>query len=64
MCAWKTFGADHILPGSDFPVLLSFERYERTFSWIRDVDLPADDIEQILQRTAPTVLNLGDGAQR
>lgn len=59
-CAWKAFGADHILPGSDFPVLLSFESYEQTFSWIRDVDLPAADIEQILERTAPAVLNLGD----
>ncbi|MDO8794285.1 MAG: amidohydrolase family protein [Vicinamibacterales bacterium] len=57
-CAWKAFGADHILPGSDFPVLLSFETYKRTFSWIRDVDLPAGDIEQILERTAPAVLKL------
>jgi hypothetical protein len=23
LCAWKAFGATHILPGSDFPVLLS-----------------------------------------
>ena len=55
-CAWKAFGADHILPGSDFPVLLSFESYRETFSWIRDVDLPAGDIEQILERTAPSIL--------
>ena len=57
-CAWMAFGADHILPGSDFPVLLSFESYRETFSWIRDVDLPADDIVQILERTAPSILNL------
>ena len=57
-CAWQAFGADHILPGSDYPVLLSFETYERTFSWIREVDLPPDDIEQILERTAPAVLGL------
>ncbi len=59
LCAWKAFGADHILPGSDFPVLLSFESYERTFAWIREVDLPPEDIEQILERTAPAVLGLG-----
>jgi predicted TIM-barrel fold metal-dependent hydrolase len=59
LCAWKAFGADHILPGSDFPVLLAFETYARTFSWIREVDLPGDDIEQILERTAPAVLRLG-----
>ena len=46
-------------PGSDFPVLLSLETYERTFSWIKEVDIPSADIEQILQRTAPTVLRLG-----
>ncbi|HLF77444.1 MAG TPA: amidohydrolase family protein [Dehalococcoidia bacterium] len=57
-CAWKAFGADHILPGSDFPVLLSFETYERTFSWIREVGLPAADTEQILERTAPSILDL------
>jgi len=55
-CATLAFGADHVLPGSDYPVLLSFESYERTFSWIREVDLPPDDITQILERTAPQVL--------
>jgi hypothetical protein len=47
-----------VIPGSDFPVLLAFETYERTFAWIREVGLPADDVEQILERTAPTVLRL------
>jgi predicted TIM-barrel fold metal-dependent hydrolase len=58
-CAWKAFGAEHILPGSDFPVLLSFETYVRTFSWIREVGLPEADVEQILERTAPSILPLG-----
>jgi predicted TIM-barrel fold metal-dependent hydrolase len=57
-CAWKAFGADHLLPGSDFTVLLAFETYTRTFAWIREVDLPAGDIEQILERNAPRVLRL------
>ena len=60
LCAWKAFGADHLLPGSDFPVLLSFETYARTFSWIKEADIPRADIEQILERTAPTVLGLSD----
>lgn len=59
ICAWKAFGADHILPGSDFPVLLSYETYERTFAWIREAGLPQEDVEQILERTAPAVLGLG-----
>jgi predicted TIM-barrel fold metal-dependent hydrolase len=58
LCAWKAFGADHLLPGSDFPVLLNFETYARTFAWIREAGLPADDVEQILERTAPVVLGL------
>jgi predicted TIM-barrel fold metal-dependent hydrolase len=58
LCAWKAFGADHVIPGSDFPVLLSFETYARTFAWIREVGLPEADVEQILERTAPTVLGL------
>lgn len=60
LCACKAVGADHILPGSDFPVLLAWETYADTFSWIRDVDLPAEDIDQILERTAPAVLRLGE----
>jgi predicted TIM-barrel fold metal-dependent hydrolase len=58
LCAWKAFGAAHLLPGSDFPVLLNFETYARTFAWIREVGLPADDVEQVLERTAPAVLGL------
>jgi len=58
LCAWKAFGADHLLPGSDFPVLLNFETYARTFAWIREAGLPADDVQQILERTAPSVLEL------
>jgi predicted TIM-barrel fold metal-dependent hydrolase len=59
LCAWKAFGADHVLPGSDFPVLLSFETYARTFAWIREAGLPPADVDQILERTAPAVLRLG-----
>lgn len=40
-CANLAFGADHILPGSDYPVLLSYETYRETFSWIRDAGLPS-----------------------
>jgi 6-methylsalicylate decarboxylase len=58
LCAWKAFGAEHLLPGSDFPVLLNFETYARTFAWIREVGLPAADVEQILERTAPAVFKL------
>src|SRR5258708_13353170 len=58
LCAWKAFGAEHLLPGSDFPVLLNFETYARTFAWIREAGLPAADLEQILERNAPAALKL------
>jgi hypothetical protein len=44
------------VPGSDFPVLLSYETYARTFAWIREVGLPAEDVELILEKNAPRVL--------
>jgi len=59
-CAWKAFGADHIVTGSDFPVLNRYESYERTINWVRDAGLPAEDAEQILARTAATILGLSD----
>jgi len=48
-CACKAFGPDHLLIGSDFPVLVAFETYDRTINWIRDAGLPAADIDRILE---------------
>jgi len=56
LCAWKAFGADRLVPGSDWPVLLAHESYRQTIHWVRDAGLPTEDVEQILQRTAPTLL--------
>jgi 6-methylsalicylate decarboxylase len=56
LCAWKAFGAEHLVPGSDFPVLLAYESYARTFDWIREVGLPAADVELILEKNAARVL--------
>ena len=56
LCAWKAFGAEHLVPGSDFPVLLSYETYRRTFEWIREVGLPGEDVELILEKNAARVL--------
>jgi hypothetical protein len=48
-----------LVPGSDWPVLLAHESYRETIHWVEDAGLPADDVEQILQRTAPTLLPAG-----
>ena len=57
-CAWKAFGADHILAGSDFPVLLNWEEYYRNFDWVREAGLPEADVDHILNRTAQVVFKL------
>ncbi|MGH3339360.1 MAG: amidohydrolase family protein [Propionibacteriaceae bacterium] len=61
LCAWKAFGAGHLLPGSDWPVLLIDESYSETFGYIRDVGLPSPDVEQILESNAPALFNVRAG---
>jgi 6-methylsalicylate decarboxylase len=51
-CACEAFGPEHLVPGSDYPVLLPFESYAKTFSYIRETGLPDDVVEQILHRSA------------
>ncbi|QWF77372.1 amidohydrolase family protein [Amycolatopsis sp. CA-230715] len=51
-CACEAFGADHLVPGSDFSALLAVETYKRTFEYIKESGLPEQDIEKILHRTA------------
>ncbi len=57
-CAVLAFGADHVLPGSDYPVLLSFESYKDTFSWINETGLSAEDKDRILNRNVTDLLGL------
>jgi predicted TIM-barrel fold metal-dependent hydrolase len=56
LCAWKAFGAEHLVPGSDWPVLLAHESYRETMRWIADADLPESDVEQILERSGASLL--------
>jgi predicted TIM-barrel fold metal-dependent hydrolase len=57
-CAWMAFGASQLVAGSDYPVLMRFETYARTFDYIRDSDLPPEDIDLILNHNAQRVLGL------
>jgi hypothetical protein len=41
-------------------VLLPFESYAQTFSYIREAGLPADAAEQILHRTASKLFEVED----
>jgi predicted TIM-barrel fold metal-dependent hydrolase len=58
LCAWKAFGADHLVAGSDYPVLLAFETYRQTFHYIRESGLPAEDVDKILNHNAQRLLGL------
>jgi predicted TIM-barrel fold metal-dependent hydrolase len=58
LCAWKAFGADHLVAGSDYPVLLAFETYRQTFHYIRECGLPAEDVDKVLNHNAQILLGL------
>jgi predicted TIM-barrel fold metal-dependent hydrolase len=58
-CAWQAFGADHLVPGSDYPVLLAHESYRETFRYVAEAGLPEVDTQQILHRTAPGLFAKG-----
>jgi predicted TIM-barrel fold metal-dependent hydrolase len=58
LCAWKAFGADHVVAGSDYPVLMSFETYRQTFYYIAECGIPAADVDTILHHTAQKILGL------
>src|SRR5437762_4259365 len=47
-CALEAFGADHLVTGSDYPVLQDWEEYRETFSYIETLGLPKPVNDQIL----------------
>lgn len=58
LCAWKAFGADQLVAGSDYPVLLQFETYRQTFHYVRECGIPAADADRILEHNSQIVLGL------
>jgi predicted TIM-barrel fold metal-dependent hydrolase len=57
-CACDAFGPNQLVTGSDYPVLLPYENYTKTFSYIREAGLPDDVADQILYRSGPTLFGL------
>jgi predicted TIM-barrel fold metal-dependent hydrolase len=51
-CALEAFGADHVVTGSDYPMLQDFEEYKETFAYIERLDLPQTDVHKILHHNA------------
>ncbi|PYM17488.1 MAG: amidohydrolase, partial [Candidatus Rokuibacteriota bacterium] len=58
LCAWKAFGADHLVAGSDYPVLMAFETYRQTFHYVAEAGLPLADVDRILNHNAQIILRL------
>jgi len=58
LCAWRAFGADHVVAGSDYPVLMAFETYRQTFQYVAEVGLPPGDVDLILHHNAQRILGL------
>ncbi len=52
MCALEAFGADHLVTGSDYPVLQDYEAYKETFAYIGRLGLAAADLDKILNHNA------------
>jgi aminocarboxymuconate-semialdehyde decarboxylase len=55
--ACESFGADHIMLGTDFPFIL----FKPCVEYIQNSGLPAADIDTILERTAEKLLGVGAG---
>jgi len=51
-CALEAFGADHIVTGSDYPILQDYESYTETFAYIERLGLPKADTDKILHHNA------------
>ena len=51
-CALEAFGADHLVTGSDYPVLQDWEEYRETFAYIDRLGLDRSVTDRILHHNA------------
>ena len=51
-CALEAFGADHLVTGSDYPVLQDWEEYRETFAYIERLGLDQSVTDKILHHNA------------
>jgi 6-methylsalicylate decarboxylase len=58
LCAWKAFGAERLVAGSDYPVLMAVETYRQTFHYVRECGIPEADADRILNHNSQIVLRL------
>ncbi|HJU19748.1 MAG TPA: amidohydrolase family protein [Stellaceae bacterium] len=60
ICALEAFGADHLVTGSDYPVLQDYEDYRDTFAYIERLGLPKAEIDKILHHNAQRLFGFRD----
>ena len=58
LCAWKAFGAERLVAGSDYTVLMAVETYRQTFHYVRECGIPEADADRILHHNSQIVLRL------
>src|SRR5438445_8617640 len=58
ICALEAFGPDHLVTGSDYPVLQDYEAYKETFAYIERLGLSEADVDKILHRSAQALFGL------
>jgi predicted TIM-barrel fold metal-dependent hydrolase len=51
-CALEAFGEDHLVTGSDYPVLQDYESYTETFAYIERLGLPKAVTDKVLHHNA------------
>jgi len=54
-CALEAFGPDHLVTGSDYPVLQDYEDYKETFAFIERLGLSQAVVDRILHHNAQEV---------
>ncbi len=52
----EVFGADRIVPGSDYPFLTVHESYERNINFVRSLGLPPETVRLVLEVNAQRLL--------
>jgi len=56
MCAYQTFGADHMVLGSDYPHVIG--DMAKAISTVEGMDIPAEDKAKILGENGKKILKM------
>src|SRR3989441_5510593 len=60
LCAWKAFGADHLVAGGHYPGVRRLQELRQNFHFLRGAGRPAEEVDQILPPNPRTDPGLHD----